>query len=74
MRGEGVADLRAAALVPDDMPDRFICIGTLTQVGRQAQATFEAGATRVDFGTPQGLTDAGGGRLLRKRGRPQPRG
>ncbi len=61
------ADADAAALVPEDLLDRFAFSGTPAQVARQAQALFDAGASRVEFGTPHGFTDAGGVRLLGER-------
>ncbi|MDP9356239.1 MAG: LLM class flavin-dependent oxidoreductase, partial [Chloroflexota bacterium] len=61
------ADTDAAALVPEDLLDRFAFSGTPAQVARQAQALFDAGASRVEFGTPHGFTDAGGVRLLGER-------
>lgn len=57
----------AAALVPDDILDRFAFSGTPEQVAAQAEALFAAGATRVEFGTPHGLTNDGGLRLLGQR-------
>ncbi len=61
------AQAEAAALVPDDLLDRFAFSGTPAKVTRQAEALFDAGASRVEFGTPHGLTDAGGVRLLGER-------
>ena len=57
----------AAALVPDDILDRFAFSGTPAQIAAQATALFAAGATRVEFGTPHGLTAAEGIRLLGER-------
>jgi 5,10-methylenetetrahydromethanopterin reductase len=57
----------AARLVSDDLLDRFAFAGTPDQVARHAQALFDAGATRVEFGTPHGFNDAGGIRLLGER-------
>ena len=57
----------AAALVSDDILDRFAFAGTPDQIARQAQALFDAGASRVEFGTPHGFTDAAGIRLLGER-------
>jgi 5,10-methylenetetrahydromethanopterin reductase len=64
----------AAALVPDDLLDRFAFSGTPEQIIRQVGAVFDAGATRVEFGTPHGFTDAGGIRLLGERVLPAFRG
>jgi 5,10-methylenetetrahydromethanopterin reductase len=60
---------RAAAgeLIPDHLLDRLAFSGTPEQVVRQAEALYEAGAHRVEFGTPQGLTTEGGIRLLAER-------
>ena len=57
-------DAEAAALVPDDLLDRFAFSGTPAQVARQAQALIDAGASRIDFGTPHGMTSERGLRLL----------
>jgi 5,10-methylenetetrahydromethanopterin reductase len=54
----------AGALIPDDVLDRLAFSGTPEQVVRQVEALFEAGATRVELGTPHGLTDRGGVELL----------
>jgi len=57
----------AAALVPDDILDRFAFSGTPAQIVRQATALFDAGVTRIEFGTPHGFTDGGGAKLLGER-------
>ncbi|HEX3921240.1 MAG TPA: LLM class flavin-dependent oxidoreductase [Streptosporangiaceae bacterium] len=57
----------AGALVPDAVLDRFAFSGTPDQVAAQADALFAAGATRVEFGTPHGLTAARGIDLLGRR-------
>ncbi|MCC6703813.1 MAG: LLM class flavin-dependent oxidoreductase, partial [Thermomicrobiales bacterium] len=54
----------AAALVSDDLLDRFAFAGTPAEIARQAQKLFEAGVTRIEFGTPHGFNDAKGIRLL----------
>nr|WP_281497489.1 LLM class flavin-dependent oxidoreductase [Ornithinimicrobium sp. F0845] len=54
----------AGALVPDDLLDRFALAGTPEQVATQAAGLFEAGATRVEFGTPHGLESGTGIDLL----------
>jgi 5,10-methylenetetrahydromethanopterin reductase len=41
--------------------------GTPEQVAEQAAALFAAGARRVEFGSPHGLTDEDGIRLLGER-------
>jgi 5,10-methylenetetrahydromethanopterin reductase len=60
-------DEAAGRLVPDDVLDRFAFSGTPEQVAAQAQALIDAGARRVEFGTPHGRTDAGGVELLGRR-------
>ncbi|HXF62196.1 MAG TPA: LLM class flavin-dependent oxidoreductase, partial [Caldilineaceae bacterium] len=57
----------AAALVSDDLLNRFAFAGTPEQVAEQAAALYAAGATRVEFGTPHGLTPQEGMRLLGER-------
>jgi 5,10-methylenetetrahydromethanopterin reductase len=67
-------DAAAGALIPDDVLDRFAFSGTPEQVAGQASAVIAAGAGRIDFGTPHGLTDADGVRLLGTRVLPLLRG
>jgi 5,10-methylenetetrahydromethanopterin reductase len=64
----------AGALIPDDVLDRFAFSGTPEHVAAQAGAVIAAGAGRVDFGTPHGLTDAAGVTLLGTRVLPLLRG
>ena len=54
----------AGALLSDDLLDRFCFAGTPTQIVDHTLALAEAGADRVEFGTPHGLTGAGGIGLL----------
>lgn len=54
----------AGKAIPDEVLDLFAFAGTPSQVAGQAKALLEAGAGRVEFGTPHGLTDAGGVDLL----------
>lgn len=61
------ADDLAAGLVPDDIVDRFAFSGTPEQIVRQAASLIAAGASRIEFGTPHGFTNAGGVRLLGER-------
>ena len=61
----------AGASIPDDVLDLFAFSGTPDQVAEQAQLLIDAGARRVEFGTPHGLTDAGGIELLGRRVLPQ---
>lgn len=60
-RGEHEA---AGRLITDDVLDRFAFSGTPEQVAAQAQALIDAGVSRVEFGTPHGLTDDCGIELL----------
>ncbi len=57
----------AGRLVPDAVLDRFAFSGTPEQVAAQVQALFEAGATRVEFGTPHGITAVRGIELIGRR-------
>ena len=58
---------RAGGYISDDLLQRLAFAGTPDQVADQAAALFEAGARRVEFGTPHGLTTAEGLRLLGER-------
>jgi 5,10-methylenetetrahydromethanopterin reductase len=63
-------------LGPGDEPplDRFTIAGTPEEVAAHAARLLEAGAKRVELGTPQGLTTAGGVELLCERVLPLLRG
>lgn len=61
---EAGEDDDAGALIPDDLLDRFAFAGTPEQVAGQAAALFDAGASRVEFGTPHGLTFRSGIELI----------
>ena len=56
-------------LGPDDEPplDRFVFAGTPREVIRHAERAFAAGASRIEFGTPTGLTTPRGVELLAER-------
>ena len=54
----------AGGTISDDVLDRFAMSGTPEQVAQQAKRLFEAGAHRVEFGSPHGLTAEEGIRLL----------
>lgn len=56
--------VEAGALIPDDLLGRFTFSGTPGDVIEQATEIYEAGATRIEFDTPFGLTEHGGIRLL----------
>lgn len=58
---------RAGAMIPDDLLDLFAFSGTPEQVAAQAQLLIDAGATRVEFGTPHGLGDDRGVELIGSR-------
>jgi len=60
---------RAAAgrLIPDSLLDKLAFAGTPEDVARQAAALYDAGAARVEFGTPHGLTARRGVELLVER-------
>ncbi len=55
---------RAGNYISDELLGRLAFAGTPDEVANQAAALFEAGAQRVEFGTPHGLTPAEGLRLL----------
>jgi len=57
----------AAALISDDLLAKFAFAGTPDEVATQARACYEAGAQRVEFGTPHGLSAEIGIRLLGER-------
>lgn len=54
----------AGALIGDDLLDRFAFAGAPGDVAGQAEALFDAGAARVEFGTPHGLSPSHGVELL----------
>lgn len=54
----------AGALLPDELLRRFAFAGTPAEVAAQAEALFDAGARRVDFGTPHGIDETHGVELL----------
>jgi len=54
----------AGALISDDVLSRFAFAGTPADVAAQAEELFDAGASRVDFGTPHGLDERHGVELL----------
>jgi 5,10-methylenetetrahydromethanopterin reductase len=58
-------DEAAGALISDEILDRFAFAGSPDQIARHAEAVFDAGAGRVDFGTPHGVPEARGVELLR---------
>lgn len=54
----------AARLISDDLLKRFAFAGTPDEIAEHAASLFAAGADRVEFGTPHGLTPENGMRLL----------
>lgn len=63
-RGELV---EAGNLIPDELLDRFAFAGNPNDIIHQSEALFAAGVTRIEFGTPHGVTPADGLRLLGER-------
>ena len=57
-------DVAAGTLIPDEVLDRFAFSGTPAHVAGQARRVLQAGAGRIDFGAPPGLSDAEGVALL----------
>jgi 5,10-methylenetetrahydromethanopterin reductase len=57
-------DEGAGALISDDVLDRFAFAGSPKQVASHAEVVFDAGAGRIDFGTPHGVPEARGVQLL----------
>lgn len=55
------------ASISDPMLDKFAFAGAPADIIRQVEALIDAGATRVEFGTPHGLDSARGIRLLGER-------
>jgi 5,10-methylenetetrahydromethanopterin reductase len=54
----------AAALIPDTLLAKFAFAGTPEEIAEQTVAIFEGGASRVEFGTPHGISTENGMRLL----------
>jgi 5,10-methylenetetrahydromethanopterin reductase len=57
----------AARFISDDLLRRIAFAGTPHEVAKQALELFAAGVDRVEFGTPHGLTEHEGVRLLGER-------
>ncbi len=57
-------DAGAGALISDDVLDRFAFAGSPEQVASHVEALFDAGAGRIDFGTPHGVPESRGVELL----------
>lgn len=56
----------AGKLIPDELLNRFSFAGNPADIIEQSEALFAAGASRIEFGTPHGLTGVGGINLLGK--------
>ena len=54
----------AARLISDELLDKFAFSGDAQDLIRQAEALYDAGATRVEFGTPHGLESGNGIRII----------
>jgi 5,10-methylenetetrahydromethanopterin reductase len=54
----------AASLISDEVLDLFAFSGTPDRIASQALALYDAGARRVEFGTPHGLDESAGVELL----------
>lgn len=54
----------AGALLPVDVLDRFAFAGTPAEVAAYVEAVLDAGARRVDFGTPHGIDERHGVELV----------
>jgi len=57
----------AAALISDDLLAKFAFAGSPDEILEHTQRIYDAGAHRVEFGTPHGLDSARGIRLLGER-------
>jgi 5,10-methylenetetrahydromethanopterin reductase len=55
---------QAGRLIPDDVLDLFAFSGSPGQVAAQARTLIDAGASRIEFGTPHGLSERSGIELL----------
>ncbi len=55
---------QAAALISDDLLDVFAFAGAPADIIHQTESLFEAGVTRIEFGTPHGLSTREGLRLI----------
>ncbi|MCE2472804.1 MAG: LLM class flavin-dependent oxidoreductase, partial [Anaerolineae bacterium] len=51
----------AARLIPDDILDRFIFAGDARDIIEQCARLYDAGAQRIELGTPHGVSEAATG-------------
>jgi 5,10-methylenetetrahydromethanopterin reductase len=61
----------AGRLIPRDLLDRFAFAGRPNEITEHAIALLDAGADGIEFGTPHGLSDGEGVRLLGSRVLPE---
>lgn len=54
-------DEEAARLIPDDILDRFLFAGAPADVIAQCERLYDAGAQRIELGTPHGVNQAATG-------------
>ncbi len=54
----------AGRQISDDLVSKFAFAGSPAEIIEHCNELFEAGATRIEFGTPHGVTTAAGLRLL----------
>jgi len=54
-------DEAAARLIPDDILDRFIFAGDPADIIEQCERLYDAGAQRIELGTPHGVSQAATG-------------
>lgn len=54
----------AASLISNDLLDRFAFAGDANDLIQHAQKIFDAGAQRIEFGTPHGLNPQNGIRII----------
>ena len=54
-------DEDAARLVPDDILDRFAFAGDAADIIEQCERLFDAGAQRIELGTPHGVSESARG-------------
>ncbi len=52
---------QAARLIPDDILDRFMFAGAPRDIIAQCERLYDAGAFRIELGTPHGVADAAKG-------------
>jgi 5,10-methylenetetrahydromethanopterin reductase len=58
---------KAGNLISDEVLERFAFAGTPEDLIQQSEALFSSGVTRIEFGTPHGLSPENGIRLIGER-------